>query len=523
MLTLLILDGWGISFVREGNAIMAAHTPTIDSYARIYPSAAIQAAGIEVGLPWGSPGNSETGHRNMGAGQVQYQTLLQIDNDINEGGFYENEVFLNAISHAKENSSSLHLMGLMSAGGVHSHMQHLFTLLELCARKGMRENVYIHMFTDGRDTLPQSALTYLQSLEEAMGRHGVGKIASVCGRFYAMDRNNNWDRTESVYNMLVGGKHTLGAPSARAGISQAYAKKVYDEMIPPIAITRGGEPIGTISDNDAVIFFNFRPDRSRQLTRAFAAPDTTGFAPTKLKNVYFATMAQFDIDLPVPAAYISTAAEFPLARVLSDAGLTQLHIAETEKYAHVTYYFNVGRQEPFPNEDHVMIPSSNVRNFADEPRMKAKEITDRVVKEMKNNTYDFYVVNLANPDMIGHTGSYDATVEACAFVDVCTRRLEEAALANGGSLLITADHGNAEELTNPGTGDREKDHTTNPVPMFYVASDVRRRTPKSEQAIIDIFSSPIGVLADIAPTCLDIMGIEKPASMTGISLLGSLR
>jgi 2,3-bisphosphoglycerate-independent phosphoglycerate mutase len=522
-LVVIILDGWGVSFVEQGNAIMAAPTPVMDSYARHYPSAAIRASGIEVGLPWGEVGNSETGHRNIGAGRIQYQTLSMIDNAIEKGSFFENKILLDAIGHAKTYNSNLHLMGLVSAGGVHGHMNHLIALLKLCAEQKVTQNVYIHMFTDGRDTWQQSALGYLATVEKAMQQYNIGNIASVMGRFYAMDRNNNWDRTEAAYNLLTQGTRQAGAANARMAIQQSYDQGVFDEMIPPTAITRGGEAIGTINNNDAVIFFNFRPDRARQITQAFIQPEAVGFTPKPLSNIYFATMTQYDATFFNPAAFYEERPEAPLARVISDAGLTQLHIAETEKYAHVTYYLNVGYEEPFPGEEHIMIRSSSAKDFSKEPHMQAGAIAEHVVQTIQKQAYDIYFVNFANADMVGHTGDIEAAMAACAFVDQCIGTIEKAATAAGGALLVTADHGNAEEMTNPETGIKEKDHTNNPVPLHFVLPSLKRSTPKSDQEIIAIFSSPIGVLTDVAPTVLDILHIEKPALMTGVSLLNSLR
>jgi 2,3-bisphosphoglycerate-independent phosphoglycerate mutase len=522
-LVVVILDGWGISFLTKGNAILAASTPNMNMFSHYYPVAALQAASMEVGLPWGEVGNSETGHRNIGAGHVEYQVLPLIDKAIADGSFQKNTVWQEAIAHAQQNNSALHLMGLVSPGGVHSHMNHLFALIAMAARAGLNDRVYIHMFTDGRDTLPQSALEYVTKLEDVMGKYACGKIASVTGRLYAMDRNQNWERTEATYNMLTGGKRTAGAASARQAIEQAYGQHVFDEMIPPTAITRGGEALATIQDNDAVIFFNFRPDRARQLTQTFVQPQQVGFPVKPLQNIYFATMAQYHKDLPAPAAFVETKAEYPLARVISEAGLTQLHIAETEKYAHITYYLNVGQEEPFPGEEQALIRSSGIKNFAEEPHMQAEAITDRVIHELEQGLYDIYFANYANPDMVGHSGNFEATVEACSFVDLCLGRLWGALEAIPGALIITADHGNAEEKINPQTGEMETYHTTNPVPFHYLAPHLRRTTPKAESELEEIFSSPIGVLADVAPTILDILQIPKPPSMTGISLTGSLR
>lgn len=522
-LVVVILDGWGISFVEQGNAIYKAETPNMDSFAAYFPTAAIQAAGIEVGLPWGEVGNSETGHRNIGAGQVQYQALPQIDRSIEDKSFFKDEELLAAINHAKEHKSNLHLMGLVSPGGVHSHMNHLFALLEMCAKQNLHDRVYIHMFTDGRDTAPSVAASYVTLLEEAMGKHGVGTIASVTGRFYAMDRNQNWERTQATYDMLTGGPRISGAPNATGAIEQSYKQEVFDEMIPPTAITRGGGPIAEVKDNDAIIFFNFRPDRAIQLTNSFVQPDKVGFEAKQFSNLLFVTMTQYDKDIPTPAAFVEEKGEYPLARVLSEAGKKQFHLAETEKYAHVTYYLNVGHEEPFEGEEQVLIKSSGVESFADEPLMAAGEITDRLLEEIERGEYDVYFVNFANPDMVGHTGDFDATVEACAFVDECLGRIYQTTLGNGGGMLVTADHGNAEEVLHPATGEVEKDHTSNPVPLHFIAEELQRSTPRSEAELVSVLSSPIGVLADIAPTILEILEIKQPSVMTGVSLLNSLR
>ncbi len=522
-LVVAILDGWGISFVHEGNAIATAPTPNMDEFVFAYPAASIIASGAEVGLPWGEMGNSETGHRNIGAGQVTYQSLPLIDKSIADGSFFQNPQLLGAINHAKQAGSNLHLMGLVSTGGVHAHINHLLALLDLCAREGFKDRVFIHMFTDGRDTPPQTALNFLNMLEEAIGRYGVGKVASVTGRFYAMDRNDNWDRTEATYNMLVGRSRTAGAPTPREAIEQSYRDHVYDETIVPTAVTRGGDSIGPVRDHDSVIFFNFRPDRARQITRAFVHPDTVGFTVPPLEDVMFVTMSQYDRTIKTPVAFTEEPGEYPLARVLSDAGLTQFHIAETEKYAHVTYYLNVGHEEPYPGEEQVLIQSSAVKNFAMEPRMQAEQITDRVVQEIEQGLYDVYFINFANADMVGHTGNFEAALEACSCVDACLGRIKDAVFAKSGQLIVTADHGNAEEMLNPQTGEVETDHTTNQIPFYLVAAHLRRTTLKSQVEVQQILSAPIGVLADVAPTVLDILQIEKPPTMTGVSLLGSLR
>jgi 2,3-bisphosphoglycerate-independent phosphoglycerate mutase len=522
-LVVAILDGWGVSLLKKGNAIYEAETPTMDTYATTYPTAALSAASIEVGLPLHEVGNSETGHRNIGAGRVEYQVLPKINKAIADGTFFNNKVFTDAIAHAKKHGSNLHLMGMVSPGGVHSHMDHLVALIELCAKQGLQKNVYIHAFTDGRDSPQTGAVSYVKIIENAIQKHSVGEIASVIGRFYSMDRNNNWDRTEAAYNLLIGEKRTVGAPTAISAISQSYKENVFDEKILPTAITRGGEMIATIKDNDAVIFFNYRPDRARQLTEAFLHPEKVGFSAKKIQNLYFATMAEYDPAFPLPHAYTEDTAEYPLARVLSDAGLKQFHIAETEKYAHVTYYLNVGNETAYPGEERFLIPSSTVANFAEDPHMQAGAITDKVVEEIARGVYDVYFINFANPDMVGHTGDFEATIEACSFVDTCIARIHNAVFAVGGVLLITADHGNAEEKIDVDTGRIETDHTSNPVPIHLVAANLQRTTPKSNEELTAIFTAPAGVLADIAPTILNILHIEKPVSMTGTSLLPFLR
>ena len=522
-LVVIILDGWGVSLISEGNAIAAADTPTMDTYARTYPSAAVSAAGIEVGLPWGEVGNSETGHRNIGAGQVQYQVLETIDKAIADGSFFKNPALTGAIEHMKQNNSNLHLMGLVSPGGVHAHMNHLISLLDLCARENIHDRVYIHMFTDGRDAPPAQSLEYLKMIQEAIAKFSVGTFASVTGRFYAMDRNKNWDRTKAAYDMLTGGPRMSGAPNVEEAINQSYRQEVFDEKIVPTAVTRGGDIIAPIAENDAVIFFNYRPDRARQITEAFVTPERVEFPTKKFTNLYFATMTQYDSTIPAPYAYQEDIAEYPLARVISDAGLTQLHIAETEKYAHVTYYLDVGHEQPYPGEDQVLMPSSNIADFAQEPKMQAEAITNKVIEEIEKKSYDVYFINFANPDMVGHTGNFEATKEACSFVDQCIARIHNATFAVGGTIVVTADHGNAEEKLNPNTGEIETDHTTNPVPFHLVSPRLQRSTPKSNEELSSIMSTPIGVLADIAPTIIDILQLEKPTTMTGVSLLPSLR
>lgn len=522
-LVVVILDGWGVSPEQEGNAIATANTANMNRLLTDYPAATLAAAGEEVGLPWGEAGNSETGHKNIGAGSVQYQVVEGINHAIADRSFFSNAVLLEACKHVKQQHSQLHLMGLVSVSGVHATLSHLIALLELVAGQGLAEQVFIHMFSDGRDSPPQSALSYLAQLEQAIKHLKVGTLASVTGRFYAMDRNRNWERTQATYDMLTGGPRGSGAPNPHKAIENAYAQHILDEKIPPTAMTWGGAPIAEIRDNDAVIFFNFRPDRARQLTAAFVQPEAVPFPTKKFKNLLFVTLAQYDPRLPAPAAYTEAAAEWPLARVISEAGMKQLHIAETEKYAHITYYLNAGHEQPFPGEEHVLIKSSGVADFAQQPQMAAAAITDRAVQEIEKGAFDVLFINYANADMVGHTGNFEATVAACTFVDECIGRLAAAVQAAGGALIVTADHGNAEVKLNKATGEMSTDHTANPVPFYFMTEKLRRTTPKGESEISDILSSPIGVLADVAPTILEILELQKPAQMTGVSLLNSLR
>jgi 2,3-bisphosphoglycerate-independent phosphoglycerate mutase len=522
-LVVVILDGWGINQQEQGNAIAAAKTPTFDLFARHFPTTSIVASGLEVGLPPGVGGNSETGHRNIGAGRVEYQILAHIDRTITDGSFFQNDVLLDALKHAENNNTNLHVMGLLSTGGVHAHINHLFALLELARKKQFKRPVYLHLFTDGRDSPPQSALQYLVQLEAAQAKMGLGTIASLVGRFFAMDRNNNWDRTRAAYELLVGGQRERSSSSARRVIERSYSEGITDEEMLPTAITRAGIPIGTISDGDAVIFFNFRPDRARQLVRAFMKPEEMPFPTRKLRDLYFATLVQYDPAVPVPAAFQESKAEAPLARVISEAGLKQLHIAETEKYAHVTYYLNVGEEAPFTGEDRILIRSSNVKNFSQKPEMEAGPITDAVLESLKRGVHDVYFINYANGDMVGHTGNFAAAVTACEAVDTSLGRIAAAIKEADGALVVTADHGKVEALTGERGEQKKTEHTTNPVPLYYVREELRRTAARSDAEVAALWQTPVGVLADVAPTLLDILRLEKPRQMTGVSLLGSMQ
>lgn len=517
-MVIAILDGWGVSTQTEGNAILAARTPTLDSLAQYYPLATITAAGAEVGLPWGEVGNSETGHRNIGAGRVAYQIRQAIDREISSGAFFKNEVLLSAVQHAEQHKSRLHLMGLIGPGGVHAHSSHLFALLQLLQQQHFAQPVFLHLFTDGRDTGPKMALAYVEEIEEKLTEIGIGRVASITGRLYAMDRNENRERTKATYDMLRGTYAMTTAPSAWEAVRQAYVQEVLDEKIAPTAITRGGGPLGPMQDGDAVIFFNFRPDRARQLAKMFTRQSGEQVEP----DIKLVTFVEYDQTLGVPAAFKEEAVEQPLAKVIADASLKQLHISETEKYAHVTYYLNVGREQPFAGEEHVLIKSSNTHDFASIPHMEAETITSHMVQELQAGKFDVYFINYANADMVGHTGNFAAAVEACSFLDICLGQLWTAVEAAQGALIVTADHGNAEDMMDPASKTATTDHSSNPVPFYYVHPRLKRTAAKSASELNQIFTTPIGVLADVAPTILEILNLPKPVEMTGVSLLNSL-
>jgi 2,3-bisphosphoglycerate-independent phosphoglycerate mutase len=520
-LVLMILDGLGISFLRGGNAVLAAEMTNLQIYLRDYPCAAIRAVGIEVGLPWGEVGNSEVGHKNIGSGRVIYQPLPQITVAIQNRSFFENVAFQEAAAHVKERpGSALHFMGCVSTGGVHSHLQHLLALLEFAAQRGVGTQTFIHAFLDGRDTPPVSAGQYLTEVDKMILRTGAGHIATLIGRYYAMDRNNNWDRTRAAYDLLVSGK---GTPyrSWKEALETVYESRITDETAPPSVITGDG-PARTVRDGDAIVFFNFRPDRARQLTHAFITKNFEPFTVVPFADLAFIAMAEYEKGLPVTVAFPEQWMDVPVGRVIADHGLRQLRVAETEKYAHVTYYFNSGRELPFPNEDRILVPSPNVKDYVATPRMSAEAITDQVVQEIAKGKYDVIVMNYANPDMLGHTGNFEVTVDALRFLDTQILRVVRAALPAGGAVLLTCDHGNAEEMQNPQTGAVVTDHSVNPVPVVYLTPQNQQDPPKTDEVLFQILSTPIGVLADVGPTVLEILGLPKPPQMTAQSLLRSL-
>jgi 2,3-bisphosphoglycerate-independent phosphoglycerate mutase len=518
----MILDGFGISFIQDGNAITAAKMENFERWLREYPSTVIKASGIEVGLPWGESGNSEVGHKNIGSGRIIYQPLPQITMSIQNRSFFQNPAFIEAANHVKDNpNSALHIIGCVSNGGVHSHVDHLLAILDFAKQQHINDRTFVHAFLDGRDTPPVSAGNFLNKLQDEIEKTKCGGVASLIGRYYAMDRNNNWDRIQKSYDLMTKGTGEY-ADSWKEALKKGYDAGTSDENFPPFAIVKNGKPLRTIQDGDTVIFFNFRSDRARQLTYAFTTKGFKDFPVQSWNDLDFITMAEYQKDLPVTVAFPEEQAEYPTGRVVSDAGKTQLRIAETEKYAHVTYYFNSGREISFPGEDRVMIPSPNVKDYSSTPPMSAEALTDRVVSEIEKRKYDLIVMNFANPDMIGHTGNFEATVESLQFLDKQMKKIVDTALAQGGAVLITSDHGNAEEKINPTTKEISKDHTTNPVPVIYITADNKQDPPKSEDMMMQVLSTPIGCLADIGPTVLEIMQIPQPPQMTAQSILKSL-
>jgi len=516
---LIVLDGWGISNNNQGNAIKQASLPTIDKLNKFYPMTALQASGISVGLPWGECGNSEVGHMALGAGKIIYQNLPRITLSIQDDTFFKNEALLGAMNKARERKSNLHLMGLVGDGSVHSYRDHIYALLEM-AKKEAVENVYLHLFTDGRDSPPNSATRTLKELQDKIKMIGKGKIASICGRNWAMDRNNNWDRVEKAYRLLTEGKGEQITDPVKY-LQDSYSKEIFDEYIEPGILTEAGKPISLIKDGDSVIFFNFREDRARELTKAFILPDFDGFKREKKLDTEFVTMTEYEKDLPVKVAFPPETITDGLGEVLSKNNLKQLRIAETEKYAHVTYFFNGGEEEPWPGEERILIPSPTVARFDETPEMSAPEITEKLIEAVHSKKYNFILVNFANPDMVGHTGNEKASIEAVQAVDRSLSLIIPLALEAGGCLIITADHGNVEEVKNLHTGQTDTEHSSNPVPVWYITSDNHRE--KRAEEIVRQQNEVGGLLSDIAPTVLEIMGLKKPESMNGETLLPMLK
>lgn len=539
-IVLLILDGWGLAPEGAGNSISQAKTPNMTKFWNEYVHTQLIAHGESVGLPKREPGNTETGHLNLGAGRIVYQDLPRINMSIADGSFFQNPALVSAIKHVKTNNSALHLFGLVGGGGVHSDLSHFFAILRLCHEQTLTK-VFLHLFTDGRDSPPTASMVYIKQLQTVIQREGVGKIASVMGRYYAMDRDFRWDRVAKAYFCLTTGAGKT-AKNIEEAISNSYASNQTDEFIEPTVIHENGVPLKRVQDNDAVIFVNFRIDRPRELTKAFVLPDFDSHAnqtsfdpyyvkyhqrheadqfdsgkqrpfsrPNLLKNLLFVTMTEYDKNLPVTVAFPPQTISTPLGKVLSDNGLRQLRLAESEKERFVTYYFNGMQEANFPGEDRIIIPSPKVPTYDKKPEMAVNEITDRLVSEINKQTYDVIIVNFANSDMVGHTGNLAACIKACEAVDLCLGQISEAILHTGGVLLITADHGNAEEMINVSTGAVDTEHNANPVPFLIVGNDYHQAK-----------TIPQGILADVAPTLLSILKIPAPLDMSGRYLLANL-
>lgn len=513
---LVIADGWGIMQPYSGNAISQANTPNVDGFISKYPAMTLRASGEAVGLPWGEGGNSEVGHINLGLGRILYQDLPRINKSISDNSFYKNEALLKAVKHAKKNKSSLHLMGLVSNGGVHASIEHLQALLVL-AKEEKLDKVYIHAFLDGRDTPYNSGLNFIMDIERNISEYKVGKIATMSGRSYAMDRNNHWDRISKAYMAITEGEG-IKAKTAVDALEASYKEKVYDEEFVPTVI----DGDGVVSDNDAVIFFNYRADRARQLTKAFVLPSFDKFKRKKsIKNLFFSCFTEYEKDLPIEVAFPSEDIANTLGEVISKEGLKQLRIAETEKYAHVTYFFNGGREEKSKGEDHELIPSPRVANYDQKPEMSAQKITSKVVSYIEEDKYDFIIINYANADMVGHTGNLKATIKAVEEVDKSLGIVAKAILDKDGVMFITADHGNAEVVFNVQTGTIDKEHTSNPVPFLVIGKEYEGRNIGAKDAPSGDLSlvQPQGILSDVAPTILKVLNIKKPEEMTGRSLI----
>ncbi len=502
---LIILDGWGYSEEPEGNAILHAKKPEWNAMWENYPHTFVHGSGAEVGLPSGQMGNSEVGHLNLGAGRVVYQEFTRVSRSVKTGSFFSNQTLVDAADMARANNKALHILGLLSPGGVHSHEDHIHAMVELGVRQGV-EKVYLHAFLDGRDTAPKSALESIERMSDVFERVGGGRFASIIGRYYAMDRDHRWPRIQSAYDLITQGKAEFQAKTAMAGLEMAYRRGETDEFVQATAIVGDNEQPVQVEDGDVIVFMNFRSDRARQITRPFIEPDFDCFECKRTPKLgQFTSLTEYNSEYDIPVAYPPDRLNDVFGEYISHLGLHQLRIAETEKYAHVTFFFNGGREEPFDFEERILIPSPNVATYDLQPEMNAPEVTDKLVEAIESDKYDVIICNYANADMVGHTGNLKATIKAIECLDLCIGRVRDTTLKAGGEMLITADHGNAEKMMNLETGQAHTAHTSNMVPLIYVGRPAR-------------FESR-GTLADITPTMLHLMGLEKPSAMTGHSLL----
>jgi 2,3-bisphosphoglycerate-independent phosphoglycerate mutase len=506
MLVLLVLDGFGIRAERDHNAIALAHTPVYDGLRARYPSSQLMASGEAVGLPAGQMGNSEVGHTNMGAGRVVYQDLTRIDKAIRDGELAGNAALAASLDRCADGGHALHLVGLVSDGGVHSHQRHLHALLELAAARRL-PRVFVHVITDGRDASPMGSTRYIPELEAVL-RRTTGRIATVCGRYYAMDRDKRWERTKLAYDAMVGGVAETQLADAAGAVAASHAAGVTDEFIRPVVISdANGSPVATIQDGDSILFFNFRADRARQLSRALALESFDGFARPQRPAVHYTTMTVYDRTFPFPVVFEPQSLTGNFADVIAAAGRTNLRLAETEKYAHVTYFFNCGREEPYGGEDRILVPSQKVATYDLAPEMSARGIADALVSDIERDAHDIVICNFANADMVGHTGSLDATIHAVQTLDECLGRILTSLGRKGGCAIVTADHGNAEQMWDAELQAPHTAHTSNPVPMILVDERYRGRRLQN------------GSLRDVAPTMLELLGISPSPEMTGRSLL----
>ena len=504
-IVLIVLDGWGYSEDPDNNAIFHANTPFWDSLWKNMPHTLIKGSGSYVGLPNGQMGNSEVGHLNLGAGRVVYQEFTRVSRAIRTGSFFTNQTLTDAVDIAINNHKAVHILGLLSDGGVHSHEEHIQAMVKLAAERGA-DRIYIHAFLDGRDTPPKSAQPYIEAMERTVQEAGKGRIASIVGRYFAMDRDHRWPRVKAAYDLIAQGKPAFEAPSALEGLAMAYEREETDEFVQPTAIVNPGERPIKVEEGDVIIFMNYRSDRARQITRPFIEPDFKEFErPEFLHLGTFISLTEYSADFDVPVAFPPDRLKNVFGEYIAQLGLHQLRIAETEKYAHVTFFFNGGKEEPWPGEDRILINSPDVATYDMKPEMSAFELTDKLVEAIGSEKYDVIICNYANPDMVGHTGNFDATVKALEALDTCLSRVVEAAVQADGELLITADHGNAEQMMSKETGQAHTAHTSNPIPLIYVG----------RPAVM----ADTGALSDVAPTLLYLMDVEKPTEMGGHSLV----